>query len=160
MWLASKCSFLLDCSCNFISTPLLYSWHWVKSFPTSTLFHNSQNILQTFDSKGTTEIDFNKFEFGKHSLENILSNLALEMGTVNNNLIITGRLLQPLLLGAVKILHHVTRYETPARKRVFIAYSTNSYHCSKRSGIDTFILASFNGIQNCTHMEKIKLFYI
>ena len=28
------------------------------------------------------------------------------------------------------------------------------------SGIDTFIPASFNGIRNCSHMEKIKWFYI
>ena len=79
-----------------------------------------------FDTKEATEIDFNKFQFGKFR-----SILALETGTVNNNLIITGTSLQPLLLGAVKILRDVTRYETQARKRVFIAYSTNSYHCSK-----------------------------
>ena len=85
------------------------------------------------------------------NLENILSNLALETGTVNNNLIITGMLLQPLLLGAIKILLHVTRYEAPVRKRVFIAYSTNSYHCSKSSIIDTLIPASFKGIWNCAH---------
>ena len=28
------------------------------------------------------------------------------------------------------------------------------------SGIDTFILASFNGIRNCWHMEKTKSFYV
>ena len=60
-------------------------------------------------------------------------------------------------VSVVKILRHVTRCETPVRERVFFAYSTNSYYCSKRSGIDTFIPASFNGIRNCSHMEKIIL---
>ena len=26
-------SFLLSCTSNFINVPLLYCWHWVKSFP-------------------------------------------------------------------------------------------------------------------------------
>ena len=56
--------------------------------------------------------------------ENILYSLVLETGTVNYNLIINSMSLQPLLLGAIKILHNVTRYETPARERVFFAYST------------------------------------
>ena len=60
----------------------------------------------------------------------------------------------------VPIFRNVTRYETPARERVFFAsYSPNLYYCSRRSGVDTFILASFNGIKNCSH-KKIKLFYI
>ena len=92
------------------------------------------------------------------NLENVLSSLALETRTVNNNLIITSTSLKPFLLGAVKILRHETRYETLARKRVFFAYSTNSWHCSKTTGIDTFIRASFHKIQNSTHIEKIKLF--
>ena len=96
----------------------------------------------------------------RFNLENILSSLALETGTINNNLIITSASLQSLLLGVVKILRHVTRHETPARKRVFFAYSTNSYHCSKRSGIDTytFIPVSFNGIRNCTQWKKTNYF--
>ena len=72
------------------------------------------------------------------NLVNILSSLALETGTVNNNLIINSTSLQPLPLGAVKVLHYVTMYamyETPARERVFFAYTTNSYHCSKRPGV-------------------------
>ena len=63
-------------------------------------FHNSQNILQTFDTKGATEICFNMF----FNLEKILSSLALETGTVNNYMIINNILLQPLLLGAIMIL--------------------------------------------------------
>ena len=63
-------------------------------------FHNSQNILQTFDTKGATEICFNMF----FNLEKILSSLALETGTVNNYMIINNISLQPLLLGAIKIL--------------------------------------------------------
>ena len=109
------------------------------------------------------DLSSRKLILTRFNLENILSNLTLETGTVKNNLIITGTLLQPLLLGAEKILRHITRYETPARKRVSIAYSTNLYHCSKRSGTDTFVPPSINGIRNCTHMEnteKIKLFYI
>ena len=35
---------------------------------------------------------------------------------------------------------------------IFFAYSTISYNCSKRSGIDTFIPASFNGIS--LHVKK------
>ena len=58
----------------------------------------------------------------------------------------------PLL--AVKILCHVIRYKTPVRERVFFAYSTNFYHCSKRLWIDNSILASFNGIRNHSHKEK------
>ena len=73
-----------------------------------TLFHNSQNIFQTFSTKGATESIFTRFD-----LENILSRLAFETGTVNNNLIINSKSLQPLLLGAVTILRHVARYETP-----------------------------------------------
>ena len=59
------------------------------------------------------------------NLENILSSLALQTGTVKNILIINITSLEHLLLGAVKISHHVTRYETPTRERVFFAYSTN-----------------------------------
>ena len=66
-WLAATWSFLVGCSPNFINAPLLYCWHWVKGFPTATIFHKSQNILQTFDTKRAKEIDFNTFQFGKHS---------------------------------------------------------------------------------------------
>ena len=82
------------------------------------------------------------------NLENILSSLALETGTVDYNLIINSTSLQPLLLGAVKILRQVIRYKTLARERVFFAYITNPYHYPKRSRIDTFIPTSFNGIIN------------
>ena len=37
---------------------------------------------------------------------------------------------------------------------IFFAYSTISYNCSKRSGIDTFIPVSFNGIRNWLHVKK------
>ena len=75
-----------------------------------TLFHNSQNIFQTFSTKGATESIFTRFD-----LENILSRLAFETGTVNNNLIINSKSLQPLLLGAVTILRHVQ--DTKLRRR-------------------------------------------
>ena len=78
--------------------------HIDKSFPTATLFHNFQTIFQKFDTKVATEIDLNMF-----NLESILSSLALETGTVNYNLILNSVLLQPLLLGAVKILYYVTK---------------------------------------------------
>ena len=138
-------SFLQSCVPNFIYAPLLHCWHRVKIFPTATLLNNSQNIFQTFDTKEAAE--FNMFQFRKH-----FSSLALETGTVNNNLIST--LLQSLILGDIKIIRHVTRYETLTRERVLFAYSTTSCYCSKRLGIDTFIPASFNGIRNCYHMEK------
>ena len=77
-----------------------------------------------FDTKVATEIDFNTFTC--FNLENILSSLPFETETANNNLIINSASLQPLLLGAIKILRHVTRYKTPARERVFFAYSANS----------------------------------
>ena len=37
---------------------------------------------------------------------------------------------------------------------IFFAYSTISYNCSKRLGIDTFIPASFNVIRNWLHVKK------
>ena len=59
----------------------------------------------------------------------------------------------------VPIFRNVTRYETPVRERVFFAsYSPNLYYCSRRSGVDTFILASFNGIKNCSHIKKLNYF--
>ena len=54
----------------------------------------------------------------------------------------------------------LTRYETLARERIFFSYSTNLRQCFKRPEIDSFIPASFNGIRNCSRMEKIKLFCI
>ena len=119
----------------------------------------SSIILKIF-SKCLTPREQQKLILTRFNLENILSSLALETGTVNNNLIINSTTLQSLLLGAVNILRHVTRYEAPARERVLFEYSTNSYHYFKRSGIDTFIPFSFNGIRNFSHKEKIKLFYI
>ena len=50
----------------------------------------------------------------------------------------------------------MTRCETLAKERVFFAYSTNSNHCSKRSVIDAFIPASFNGIKNCLAGGDVK----
>ena len=61
-----------------------------------------------------------------YDVENILSSLAFETETVNNNLIINSTLLQPSLLSIRKISHHVTRYKTPARERIFFVYYTNS----------------------------------
>ena len=94
------------------------------------------------------------------NLKNINSSLALETGTMNDNLIINSTSLQPLDLSAAKILRPVTRYETLARERTFFAYSTNPHQCSERSEIDNFIPASFNEIRNCSNMEKIKSFCI
>ena len=54
-----------------------------------------------FDTKGAIEIDLTCF-----NLENIFSSLTLETETVNNSVIINRTLLQPLLLGAAKILCH------------------------------------------------------
>ena len=59
-WLVTMWSFLLGCVPNFINAPLLYCWHWVKSFPTAALFHNSENIFWTFDNKGAMEIDLKR----------------------------------------------------------------------------------------------------
>ena len=111
-------------------------------------------------SKRLTTREQWKWTLAWFNLKNIISTLALETGTVNNNLIIYSMLLQTLLLVAVKIYCHMTRYKTLAKERVYFAYSTNSYHGSKRSGVDTFIPVPFNGIRNCSHMEKVKLFYI
>ena len=88
-WLEAARSFLLGCAANFINAPLLYCWHWVKSFLTATLFHNFQNIFQTLDRKQQ------KWILTRFNLENILSSLALETGTMNNNLIINSTSLQP-----------------------------------------------------------------
>ena len=56
-----------------------------------TLFHTYQNISQKFYTKGATILVLTRFKLG-----NILSSLALETGTVNNNLIIIGTWLEPL----------------------------------------------------------------
>ena len=88
---------------------------------------------------------------------NILSSLALETGTVNYNLIINNvsTLLQPLLLGAVKILCHVTRYKLLREKEsslhILLIYRR------KRSRINTFIPASFNGTINCSFFTVQKI---
>ena len=137
-----------------VNAPFLYSGRWSKSFLTATLFHNFQNIFQTL------EWEQRKLVFTRFNLENILSSLALENGTVNNNLINNSTSLKPLLLDVLKVLRQVTIYETLARERIFFSFSSNPYQCSKRSEIDTFIPASFNGIRNCAHVEKIKLFCI
>ena len=108
----------------------------------------SSIILKIF-SKSLKPWEQQKLVLTCFNLENITSSLALETETVNNNLIINSTLIQPLLLSVVKILRHVTRYKTPAREKVVFEYYINSYHCSKRSGIDAFIQASFNGIRNC-----------
>ena len=39
-------------------------------------------------------------------------------------------------------------------KAFFTSYSTSLFNCSNRLDIDTFIPASFNGIRNCSHMQK------
>ena len=110
-------------------------------------------ILKIFSNhlipKGQRKLLLTHFNLG-----NILSSLGLETATVSNNLIINSTSFQPLLAGA---LRHMTRYETPARERIFSAFSTNSDHFCKRLGIDTFIPASFNGIRNSSRsrMEKI-----
>ena len=59
----------------------------------------------------------------------------LETETANNNLIINNTSLQHLLPNVVKILRHVTRYKTSARKRTLFGYSTNFffYECYLRS---------------------------
>ena len=82
-------------------------------------------ILKIF-SKPLTPREQRKLVLTRFNLENILSSLVLETGTVNNILVINSTSLEPLLLGAVKIFRHVPRCENPARERVFFAYSTNS----------------------------------
>ena len=82
-WLeATRRSFLLGCAPNFINTPLLYCWHWVKSFLKfpATFFHNFQKIFQTLDREQW------KLILTHFNLENILSSFALETGTMDNNL--------------------------------------------------------------------------
>ena len=127
---------------------------WLRAY-----LYQCSTSLFFIASKLLTPREQQKLILTPFKLENILSSLALESGTVNNNLIINSTSLQHSLLGAVKILHHVTKYGTPEIERVFFAYSTNSYHYSKSLGIDAFIPASFNVTRNCSHMEKIKLFY-
>ena len=153
-WVVATWSFLLGCAPNSINVPFLYCWHWVTSFLTATPFHNFQNIFHTLDKEQQ------KLILTRLNLKNINSSLALETGTMNDNLIINSTSLQPLDLSAAKILRPVTRYETLARERIFFAYSTNPHQCSERSEIDNFIPASFNEIRNCSNMEKIKSFCI
>ena len=96
---------------------------------TANYFHNFQNIFQTLDREQR------KLLFTRFNSENILSSLALETGTMNNNLVINKTSIQLLLLGAEDFTS-LTRYETLVRERIFFAYSTNPYQCFKRSEID------------------------
>ena len=93
-------SFLLSSMPNFTKAPLLYCWYRVKRFLPVTLFHNFQNIFRTLDRKQR------KFILTRFNLENILSSLVLETGTMNNNLIISSTLLESLIVGAAKVLRH------------------------------------------------------
>ena len=81
-WFETTPSFLLGYAPNFINVPLLYCWHWVKSFLAATLFHNFQNVFQTIDREQR------KLILTRFNLEKILSSLTLETLTMNNNLII------------------------------------------------------------------------
>ena len=75
----------------------------------------SSIILELFSKRLKTR-ELRKLTLARFNFKNILSSLALETGTVNNNLIIYGTLFQALLFGAIKILRRVTRYETPVRE--------------------------------------------
>ena len=98
-WLVATRSFLLGWAPNCINAPLLCCWNWIKSFPTATLF------LKIFFKRLTPKEQW-KLVLTRFNLENVLSSLALETGTVNNNLI-NSPSLQPLPLGVIKILRHV-----------------------------------------------------
>ena len=84
------------------------------------------SIILIIFSKLMTPTEQRKLGLTRLNLENILTSLALEIGTVNIITIINSTSLEPLLFGAVNIIHHVTRYENPVRERVFFAYSANS----------------------------------
>ena len=118
----------------------------------------SSIILEIF-SKHLSPREQQKVTLTRFNLENILSSLVLETETVNNSLVNNVTPLQPLLLGAVKFLLRVTRYETLVRETVFFAYSNILYNCSKRSGIDTFSPASFNETRNCLHWKNWIILY-
>ena len=64
-------------------------------------------ILFKFDTKAATEIDFNTFQLGKHSFQFSVRNWNCKLQSDHYNVSTS---LEPLLLGAVKILRHVTRY--------------------------------------------------
>ena len=137
------CSYVvlsLGCTPNVINGPLLYCWHWVKRFLRDTLFHNFRNILQTLDR------DQRKLLFTRFNLENILPSLALETGTMNNNLVINSTSLQRLLLGAVNILCHWlnTKLWWEKESSLHILQTRTSF--PKDWKWVNFIPASFNGI--------------
>ena len=119
-----NCSFSYQKNKGFIIIVLLYCFIAVIGSKHFQLLPSS--IFLKIFSKPLKQREQRKLVLARFNLENILSSLALETGTVNKILIINGMSLEPLLLGAVKIFCHVTRYETPARERVFFAYSTNS----------------------------------
>ena len=52
----------------------------------------------------------------------------------------------------------MTRYETSAKVKAFFAYSTNLCHCSKRSGIGTFIPTSFCELETAQILKFNALF--
>ena len=105
-WLLAAWSFLFVCMHKFINAPLLYYWNWSK---VSQLLPSSI-ILELF-CKCLTTREWQKLTLAWFNLKNILPSLALETGTVNNNLIIYSTSLQTLLLGTIKILLHVTKYK-------------------------------------------------
>ena len=96
-WLVAILYSLLDCAPNFINAPLLFLLTLGQKIRNC---YPLQNIFQTFD------MEHRKLLFSSFNLENILSSLALETGTMNNNLIINSKSLQLLVLGAAKVLRH------------------------------------------------------
>ena len=72
----------------FLRAPILYCWNWVKTFSTTTLFHNSQNKIF---SKHLTPMWATEIGFNTSQSVNDFYSLALETGTKTNNLIINSQ---------------------------------------------------------------------
>ena len=95
--ISMNCSFSYQKG-NFSIIVLLHCFIAQIGLKVSQLLPSS--ILLKIFSKPLTPREQRKLVLTRFNLENILSSLALETGTVNNILIMNSMLLEPLLLGA------------------------------------------------------------
>ena len=116
---------------NFFLLFYLESKEKILCTLTATLFHNFQNIFQTLDREQR------KLLFTRFKSESIVPSLALETGTMNNNLIINRTSFQLLLLVVAKILRRWLDTKL-WWERIFFPYSINPYQCPKRPETDWF----------------------
>ena len=97
---------------------------------------------------------FLKINLPKPNLEKSFAQQMISKNQVNRRNIFTGKNARFL-----NVLQTFYKEISGKYQYILYAYSAISYNCSKRSEIDTFIPAFFNGIRNCLHVKK-KIFLI